>query len=337
MTSVRYIEGERVGIGLTYSTIPELGENQLKSKGNSIILTVDEQSEKGSHEGSIPPSTTDLAKNGAAKLLPLSPPRQRRIPTTGTRATVMDVAQALSTVRSEPGDHDAHTSPPTPHSDSTLRMPLSAQPEKRKSSYEKYSSFAMPPLQEEVTPTPSPVNSVGRQNFGNHSADAAHKPVVQNSPEIIHLGMLACMMVILFDSLSCINSVRKDVSLPRIDIYKLINYHEPIYCPPDDTHTISIEVLSIMGFTAIPVTEEKFIFYEYENLAIIHRAKLKSTGLVSTGLWCWRGKHSSFSNQEEEKLREMSRRYSVNSVSVSHFHVLRGVKHPALDHNSAER
>lgn len=119
---------------------------------------------------------------------PQSPVRHTRIPSTGNRATVMDVAQALQA-------HEEH-SKKTPEEEVSMQpeatVPSSAvgsdvgavRPavkamianwgpqaneevssppmEKRKSSYEKYSAFTMPPLFEEKTPVQSPAGTLSR-------------------------------------------------------------------------------------------------------------------------------------------------------------------------------
>lgn len=118
---------------------------------------------------------------------PRSPRRHSRIPSTGNRATVMDVAQALSEQRA--AEELTKAEPPKPltppatatvedapppnlnpvepqqrnvvglgrPSDHVLHAPQMA---KRQSSHEKYSAFMMPPLKEEKTPTPTPVGTM---------------------------------------------------------------------------------------------------------------------------------------------------------------------------------
>jgi hypothetical protein len=112
-------------------------------------------------------------------------PKHSRIPSTGKRATVMDVAQALH----ESSNHATNTvdrfekisSNPDPSPSAKLNRPQNTLPfavnaEKRKSSYEKYSAIILPPLKEEATPVPSPAGSLSRmpgdtqrQTFGGPS------------------------------------------------------------------------------------------------------------------------------------------------------------------------
>lgn len=81
----------------------------------------------------------------SASMSPRSPRRHNRIPSTGSRALVMDVAQALQQAQLPPEAEVAIECPIVPqrvkhHSPTT---------EKRQSSYDKYTAFVMPPLVEE--------------------------------------------------------------------------------------------------------------------------------------------------------------------------------------------
>jgi hypothetical protein len=76
----------------------------------------------------------------------------------------MDVAQALADTSPNPDEKplESNTSPaPRPRN----MMPPSAQAEKRKSSYERY-SVMLPPLKEEATPDPTPASTLSR-SVGN--------------------------------------------------------------------------------------------------------------------------------------------------------------------------
>lgn len=139
-----------------------------------------------------------------------------RIPSSGQRTTVMDVAQSFndSLHHKDPAPESAPAPSSTlaPKSDidparpeppqaspkpSNLRSPsISAmQAEKRKSSYEKYSSIILPPLKEEATPNPTPTNTLSRtvgQEIAKQS-DAWTDPDVQLGLEStladnVHLG-----------------------------------------------------------------------------------------------------------------------------------------------------
>jgi hypothetical protein len=78
--------------------------------------------------------------------------------------------------------------------------------------------------------------------------------------------------------------------------------------------TISVEVMVIIGNTATAITNPCNVFYDSEVLAIIHRSKIQSTGLVSTTVWGWRGKRSSIGKREERKLQDLAKRYGTSLV-----------------------
>lgn len=82
-----------------------------------------------------------------------------------------------------------------------------------------------------------------------------------------------------------------------------------------DAKTISVEVISIMGSNSTTINQDETIFYDRETLAIIHRCKSVSSGLVDTFVWGWLGKHSQFGELEEKKLHELGRRYGTTPVS----------------------
>lgn len=129
----------------------------------------------------------------------VSPPpaKHGRIPSTGNRATVMDVAQALSEAQQ---GNDCAQSPPAPRN-----PPPSSQTEKRKPSVEKYSSFMMPPLKEEKTPVSTPAVTLAKSS-GNTLLDSklasespksslGVHPTIQRTasssplaPDLVHIG-----------------------------------------------------------------------------------------------------------------------------------------------------
>lgn len=102
---------------------------------------------------------------------PTTPNRHSRIPSTGNRPTVMDVAQAFadpdihSPTAAEESPESEEEPEPLPMLKPTLRQNIipPAFAEKRRSSYnEKYSALVLPPLKEEATPTPTPAGTLAR-------------------------------------------------------------------------------------------------------------------------------------------------------------------------------
>ena len=102
--------------------------------------------------------------------------------------------------------------------------------------------------------------------------------------------------------------------LPSVNINALLDMTYTKYEADPDVLTISVEVMAIVGTTATSVPQSS-IFYDSEVLAIIHRMKTKSSGLVSTMVWSWRGKRAKFGDKEDRKLQELARRYNTTPVS----------------------
>ena len=101
--------------------------------------------------------------------VPPSPTRHARIPSTGNRALVMEVAQALNeAVQQQEKEKEITAVPASVAPGSVLARQLPSTSlsgpaaEKRKSSFERYSAIVMPPLAEERTPAASPANTISR-------------------------------------------------------------------------------------------------------------------------------------------------------------------------------
>jgi hypothetical protein len=87
------------------------------------------------------------------------------------------------------------------------------------------------------------------------------------------------------------------------------------FTPNPDAMTISVDVMAITGSTASAITRHRNIFFDSEVLAVVHRSKSKSAGLVSTQIWGWRGKRSHVTERENRKLQELAKRYGTTLVS----------------------
>jgi hypothetical protein len=88
------------------------------------------------------------------------PSKHSRIPSTGNRATVMDVAQVLYAHSPEPEPSSEVNSMPAAANQLRNLIPSAVQMEKRKSNQEKYSAMMLPSLKEEPTPTTSPAGTI---------------------------------------------------------------------------------------------------------------------------------------------------------------------------------
>ena len=107
-----------------------------------------------------------------------------------------------------------------------------------------------------------------------------------------------------------------DEPLPNIDVVALLDSSSSHYVLDADVQTISVDVMSVVGNVATAVSREPHIFYDHDTLAIIHRAKVRSAGLVSTKVWSWQGKHGRLGEREEQKLQGLARQYGTKLVGV---------------------
>ncbi|KAG2126300.1 hypothetical protein DEU56DRAFT_543361 [Suillus clintonianus] len=256
------------------------------------------------------PETTEKVNGkpplGEERAVSPSPTKLGRIPSTGNRATVMDVAQALSVAQQ---GNDCALSTPPPRI-----PPLSSQAEKRKSSIEKYSSFMMPPLKEERTPVSSPAGTLTKSS-GEALLDSK---LVSESPQsslevkpTIH--RTASSSSLAFD-VAHIDPANEP--LPKVDVEVLLKSVPPMFSTDLKIHTISVEILSINNGTAIPILRDTHILYDTEVVAVVHRVKVRDSGLVSTKVWCWHGKQCRFGEREEKKADELARRYGSTLETV---------------------
>ncbi|RPD78315.1 hypothetical protein L226DRAFT_567972 [Lentinus tigrinus ALCF2SS1-7] len=316
---------------------------------------------------------------------PPSSPRHARIPSTGNRATVMDVAQAFTEALHHPPSSPVVDSPaevhgpsrppslgashatkapeeegkneppsvrnmvvnwgprsggtngaPTHGSQSTSRTTTITAPplEKRKSSYEKYSAFIMPPLAEERTPVPSPA--------GTLKQDAAPDPALLEEEEIevpkadkTEVAQVIVQVQGMVPELKAQHPApveapqakasakdeltrlaHSDEPLPHVNVEALYRAPRTVYKPDPDVMTISVDVMAIVGSTATAVSVDAHVFYDSEVLAFIHRAKVKSSGLVATKVWAWHGKRAQAGDKEFQKVQELARRYGTTPITV---------------------
>ncbi|KAI0769641.1 hypothetical protein BD413DRAFT_477512 [Trametes elegans] len=303
------------------------------------------------------PSRTPPQSSGQKP--PASPAKHTRIPSTGNRATVMDVAQvfsevlqATSPVATSPDDTQRPLPPPPvdvaaakakdeneeeeeayeppsvknlvanwgPRSNGSAPTPAPPQLERRKSNYDKYSAFVMPPLKEEKTPAPSPAGTLAR------SGAAPIPEVVKQelgAPKDAKPSKVEDVLVTVEPvevkpqpREELVRLAHVDEPLPHVDVDALYHAPRPAYAPNPDLTTISVDVLSIAGSTASAVSKDASVFYDGEFLAVVHRAKARSSGLVQSKVWGWRGRHAQVGERETQKLQELARRYGTSPVIV---------------------
>lgn len=104
--------------------------------------------------------------------------------------------------------------------------------------------------------------------------------------------------------------------VPKIDVRPLLkSILKPPTADPGVT-TVSVDVLSIVGSASSTIDSDTNVFYDTEILAIIQRAKVKSSGLVDSKIWGWVGKGAKVGPKEEKALTDLAKRYGTKLVSA---------------------
>ncbi|KAI0253990.1 hypothetical protein BJV78DRAFT_100670 [Lactifluus subvellereus] len=241
---------------------------------------------------SLPSSPSQAQPSSSAS--PRSPRRQSRIPSTGARALVMDVAQALREAQApRPGAETTSGESSVAPSQPELRAssPSPMEKKRRKSSFD---AFVME--RKLTTRSVSPEADVRSQ-----------EPPGQQDK---------------------IPAAYQDEPLPRVNLDEVLSAHvEEYHQPSSQVTSISVDVMSVTGATATGVKRDANVFYDSELLAIVHRCKTKSTGLVETTLWSWQGRRSQVGEREERKLKDMARHYGTRLCPVR-----QGCEPPELVH-----
>lgn len=109
-----------------------------------------------------------------------------------------------------------------------------------------------------------------------------------------------------------------DSPLPKVDVGALLKAEHPTaeFVSDSDLRTVSVEIMSVVHTSVVPVQRDTGIFYDGEVLVIVHRAKSRESGLVATKVWCWKGKKCHFGEKEEKKVAELARRYGTSAVRI---------------------
>ncbi|CDO74347.1 hypothetical protein BN946_scf184645.g3 [Trametes cinnabarina] len=283
----------------------------------------------------VPPITPPQS---SSQKPPVSPAKHIRIPSTGNRATVMDVAQVFQEVLQSTSP--TSTSPierkppsPPPAVDAARPSEVAAKDEqeenppameRRRSSYDKYSAFVLPPLAEEKTPVPSPAGTLARGAAapvmvadGAEDLSASRKMDVQDKTKTDQAVVTAEAVEAKSEPRHVlIHLAHNDEPLPNVNVDALYRMRSQSYTPDPDLTTVSVDVLAIVGNTASPISKDANVFYDGELLAVVHRAKARSSGLVQTKVWGWQGRRSHIGDRETQKLQELARRYGTSAVLV---------------------
>lgn len=161
----------------------------------------------------------------------------------------------------------------------------------------------MPTLEEVNTPVTSPANTLTRTVGttattalnGHHSKESSLKESTVPSD------------MVQFD--------HQHQPLPKIDMNIFSRGELGPYQPDPNLKRISLDFLSLVGKTASAVKKDLGIFYDSEILAVIHRYKLMSSGLVETKVWAWIGRKAQLGEAESNKLQQLAKQYGTTLVS----------------------
>ena len=103
--------------------------------------------------------------------------------------------------------------------------------------------------------------------------------------------------------------------LPEVDLDARLKLKPSKYTPDPNIQTVSVDVMSVIASASTAVVKDVNVFYDNEILAVIHRFKVKSSGLVETKVWGWLGKNSKAGEKEEKTLADLAKRYGTKVVS----------------------
>ncbi|KAF8515440.1 hypothetical protein JB92DRAFT_2914786 [Gautieria morchelliformis] len=303
---------------------------------------------------------------------PMTPSRHSRIPSTGQRATVMDVAHALQ-------QHEQHiretswTPEPEPEPrevparqetlsgndvvDEAPRADVKAaiagwgrnfvsggqQTERRRSSYDRFSGPTLPPLVEEKTPAATPQGSLSRGFTQVEQSAPRIKEINTDLQESVSEAFIPITAVEVEPPKSkpeqelvpeaerepkpnsLVHLEHYDRLPPAFNLQSVLN--EVPFSPDLSLQTISVDIFTIFGHTAVAVTREPNVFYDSEVVVIVQRAKKRSGHLVSNKVWVWRGKNANFGEKEDRKAKELAERFGTTGSCCFH-----GSEPPSLIH-----
>ncbi|TFK26480.1 hypothetical protein FA15DRAFT_667361 [Coprinopsis marcescibilis] len=273
---------------------------------------------------SAPARPNNERPSGERVTTPTSPTRHTRIPSSGNRATVMEVAQALH-------DHaksDTSTAPQTDVEETQVEepvvqprppvIPVQSNAEKRKSSYDRFSIATLPPLKEEATPAPSPANTLTR----SVTAEFYPKQDASDSSSILVGQPLRLDPV--EDPPRTTIPVRIENNdsfepLPDVDVSVMFEPMISGSITPEGSKTISVDLLSITESSSTTLTKDRSVFYSTEVLAVVHRSKTQSAGLVDTFVWCWIGDQAQCGEREKKVFHDLARRYGTTPITVRRY------------------
>ncbi|KAG9123207.1 hypothetical protein FRC07_000108 [Ceratobasidium sp. 392] len=216
---------------------------------------------------------------------PVSPGRHTRTPSTGNRATVMEVAQTMIEKQDELAvEEQLVVSKP------------SVPPSPRRSSFERHSVVSLPTLKEEKTPLPTPAGTISKRGGGGVSPRA--EPVAL--PEVKKAEVYRVDQTM--------------APIPPFNLQQVLNANPYTFAFPSSLKRISTDVFTLSNGQATLVPGNPCIVYESELVAIVQRVKNERNGLVQNKVWGWQGRKAEPGVKEEAKLGELAKQYGTSVV-----------------------
>lgn len=254
-------------------------------------------------------SSGTTTKDKEGHTVPTTPVRKPRIPSTGNRARVMDVAQVMNGARQSSLPICLRQGPPTSlSSDSGLDSILAPSVERRKSNYESRPELATPAVKDETALLSTPIDTLSRTAEINDD-------VKEGLTELVTKPLERATATTGESEVVRIDHV--DEPLPRMDVKALLEANTSLpFVPSPDLTTISVEVMSVLHENATLVPCDTSILYDTELLVIVYRARSHKSGLATTKVWCWQGRKSHCGIREEGKVGELARRYGTSPEYV---------------------
>ncbi|KAJ1304677.1 hypothetical protein OPQ81_005816 [Rhizoctonia solani] len=261
---------------------------------------------------------------------PVSPPRHSGPPPSPgrnkTRASVMELAQAMSEKQGEPSEE--LKMPPSPRS-----VPGAVR-ERRRSSYDRYSVITMPPLKEEKTPVPTPAGPLSKSQELNvphaepvpvstspkTSPRISPKPSPRLSPRALSprpSPKVQSPPLPVENKVDGIFRVDQNMApIPPFNLQQAINSNPYNYTFPSNFKRISTDVFTLSNDRATAVPSYPCLVYDSELVAIVQRVRNETNGLVLSKVWGWCGKKAQPGGREEGKLVELAKQYGTTVIAA---------------------
>lgn len=318
-------------------------QQAVASPGNEVASTPSSGSQVASRAvaTSPPPSDNAVSTPVSVKALASSWGKQGSSQAEATRES-NQVSQRTESPKPNPVTSDANEAPEPPIIvPAVLNPPAVPMPqprprplsqsseERRRSISNRYSSIILPPLKEEKTPVATPEGSmkVQKNPAGNApSAQSLHDSLVSASlpsqSEKPQALAVTASMGQKTNGHSPISPLDRTVVIPHEDTplpaFSLSRLLASVPATPKlaPGAAISTETFLIAGSSSTAIKDDMHIFYDGEIIAVVHRGKNKTSGLVATTVWGWIGSSAMLTEKETTKLQDMAGRFNTSLVKV---------------------